>query len=139
MDGKSWITGDKFKGIKLIPPGLHYFTFSLKGKHGEVAPIAGNFFLIKPREVIIRKWSAKDETLLSQQESVANTAEVARFAEGALVHVSHQHIVYVFSFICNCQDFYYSRLTFITKFDFSFSSLLFRLYFDFSSCSSVRV
>ena len=24
IDMKSWNTGDKFKGVKMIPPGLHY-------------------------------------------------------------------------------------------------------------------
>jgi A1 cistron-splicing factor AAR2 len=27
IDMKSWNTGDKFKGVKMIPPGLHYIYY----------------------------------------------------------------------------------------------------------------
>jgi A1 cistron-splicing factor AAR2 len=27
IDLKSWNTGDKFKGVKMIPPGLHYIYY----------------------------------------------------------------------------------------------------------------
>jgi A1 cistron-splicing factor AAR2 len=27
VDMKSWNTGDKFKGVKMIPPGLHYIYY----------------------------------------------------------------------------------------------------------------
>jgi A1 cistron-splicing factor AAR2 len=27
IDMKSWNTGDKFRGVKMIPPGLHYIYY----------------------------------------------------------------------------------------------------------------
>jgi len=39
LDLNFWRTGDKFKGVKMIPPGLHFISFrSISGSFQELPP-----------------------------------------------------------------------------------------------------
>ena len=51
MDYASWSIGPKFRGLKMIPPGLHFVFYSAVSKEGAVAPRTGFFHCFKEKEV----------------------------------------------------------------------------------------
>ncbi|XP_013415495.2 protein AAR2 homolog [Lingula anatina] len=63
IDCQSWRVGPKFKGVKMIPPGVHFVYFSACSKEGEVSPRTGFFYHFKKREVLIKKWDKVTEDM----------------------------------------------------------------------------
>lgn len=58
MDWNSWITGPKFKGVKMIPPGIHFIFYSSNSKHGgHASPRSGFFHYFKQREILVTQWN----------------------------------------------------------------------------------
>ncbi|KAF7270858.1 hypothetical protein GWI33_016196 [Rhynchophorus ferrugineus] len=62
IDLKSWNTGEKFRGVKMIPPGLHYIFYSAVN-NGDTAPRAGLFYYFHSAQVIVKKWNALNECI----------------------------------------------------------------------------
>lgn len=57
IDWNSWTTDEKFKGVKLIPPGVHFIYYCVKNtKSPEQSPRSGFFHSFKKKEVLIRRW-----------------------------------------------------------------------------------
>lgn len=81
VDMKSWNTGDKFKGLKMIPPGLHFIHYSSVSKEGCVAPRVGFFYNFKKSEFVVRKWDPETENI-SQTE--ISEEEVERYKANLL-------------------------------------------------------
>lgn len=55
-------TGEKFKGIKLIPPGLHFIYASETDKiTGQSGPRTGLFHDFKSKEILVKRWSVQNE------------------------------------------------------------------------------
>ncbi|XP_018569913.1 protein AAR2 homolog [Anoplophora glabripennis] len=81
IDMKSWNTGEKFRGVKMIPPGLHYIFYSAVSDTGDTSPRTGFFHNFKRSEVIVKKWDKKNECISS--ESVSE-AEVVHFKDNIL-------------------------------------------------------
>lgn len=79
IDCKSWQVGPRFKGVKMIPPGLHflhYCSVNPPSCGGEVGPKTGLFLTLKPREILLANWDPKEEDLdFSASE---NEEEVSR-------------------------------------------------------------
>ncbi len=54
IDYNSWNTGPKFRGVKMVPPGLHFVYFRAVG-HGDAArqtgPRTGTFLTLQRRQV----------------------------------------------------------------------------------------
>uniref|UniRef100_A0A914V7U3 Protein AAR2 homolog n=1 Tax=Plectus sambesii TaxID=2011161 RepID=A0A914V7U3_9BILA len=71
VDYKSWTVGEKFKGLKMIPPGVHFIYYSC-GR----APRIGFFHDFKPQEVLVKKWDKQTEDL--SMETV-DEEEISRF------------------------------------------------------------
>lgn len=70
IDMKSWTTGENFKGVKMIPPGIHYiFYSSVDQTTGGTAPRAGFFYNFKQGEFVVRKWDIDEETMSKQMVS----------------------------------------------------------------------
>ncbi|XP_068453865.1 protein AAR2 homolog isoform X2 [Clinocottus analis] len=66
IDCKSWKVGPRFKGVKMIPPGLHFLHYSSvnsPGCGGEVGPKTGLFLALGPRDVLVANWDPKEEDL----------------------------------------------------------------------------
>lgn len=63
IDLKSWNTGEKFRGVKMIPPGLHYVFYSSVGTFGDTAPRCGFFHYFKKGELIARKWDKVSDSV----------------------------------------------------------------------------
>ncbi|XP_006611900.1 protein AAR2 homolog [Apis laboriosa] len=73
IDLKSWNTADKFKGIKMIPPGFHYIHYSAIDEFGEAKPKVGFFHTFKKSEFLVKHWDTTEEDLSSEiveQETV---------------------------------------------------------------------
>ncbi|KZV48923.1 hypothetical protein F511_09711 [Dorcoceras hygrometricum] len=72
IDTQMFSSGPKFKGIKMIPPGIHFIYYSSSNREGsEFSPIAGFFIDARPSQVIARKWEKKEEIfvkLLEEEE-----------------------------------------------------------------------
>jgi len=66
IDLKTWNTAGKFRGIKMIPPGLHMIHFSATGKYGDVAPKVSFLHNFKRQEFLVKKWDIDSETISSE-------------------------------------------------------------------------
>ncbi|KAJ8973031.1 hypothetical protein NQ317_012636 [Molorchus minor] len=66
IDMKSWNTGEKFRGVKMIPPGLHYIFFSAVSSIGDTAPRSGFFHNFKKSEIYVKKWDRENECVSSE-------------------------------------------------------------------------
>lgn len=79
IDCKSWQVGPRFKGVKMIPPGLHflhYCSVNRPSHGGEVGPKMGLFVTLKPREILLANWDPKEEDL--DFSASQNEEEVSR-------------------------------------------------------------
>lgn len=59
------MVGPKFKGVKMVPPGMHFLSYQASGKEGQVSPAVSTFLMLRPREVVVRRWDAAEEALKS--------------------------------------------------------------------------
>ncbi|XP_060524302.1 protein AAR2 homolog isoform X2 [Cylas formicarius] len=67
IDLKSWNTGEKFRGVKMVPPGIHYIFYSSVSNTGDTAPRTGFFHFFKKSEVYVKKWdNITQENLLKK-------------------------------------------------------------------------
>ncbi|XP_014668420.1 PREDICTED: protein AAR2 homolog [Priapulus caudatus] len=78
IDCNCWNTGDKFKGVKMIPPGLHFVYYSAVSKQGETAPRTGFFHNFQGQEFLVKKWDKYSEDISSD---AASAEEVRTFRE----------------------------------------------------------
>ncbi|XP_057335676.1 protein AAR2 homolog [Microplitis mediator] len=65
IDLKSWTTGSNFKGIKMIPPGLHFIHYSATNEFNESVPRVGFFHVFKEKDFIVKQWDKKEEDMSS--------------------------------------------------------------------------
>ena len=72
IDLSQWVIGEKFMGIKLIPIGIHYISFSLSEENNAFKQ--GFFIEIEEgknkTKNIIREWSTKYETFVKINEEM---------------------------------------------------------------------
>ena len=82
VDQQIFAAGPKFKGIKMIPPGPHFFSCTATATSGPaagaVAPPTGFFLHVAPRQVVVKVWDAATEQLVDMQDA----DEAQRYAEG---------------------------------------------------------
>jgi len=62
IDMKVYHVGDKFMGLKMIPPGLHFIYYSTVSKEGATAPRTGFFHFYSAKEIVVRKWDKENES-----------------------------------------------------------------------------
>ena len=72
IDLSQWVIGEKFMGIKLIPIGIHYISFSLSEENNAFKQ--GFFIEIEDNKNksknIIREWSSKYETFIKLSDEM---------------------------------------------------------------------
>ncbi|VVA94239.1 unnamed protein product [Arabis nemorensis] len=69
IDTQMFTVGPAFKGIKMIPPGIHFVFYSSSTRDGkEFSPTIGFFVDVAPSQVIVRKWNQQDECLAKLPE-----------------------------------------------------------------------
>ncbi|XP_051912782.1 protein AAR2 homolog [Hippocampus zosterae] len=79
IDCKCWKVGPRFRGVKMIPPGLHflhYCSVNPPSCGGEVGPKTGLFLSLKPRDILLANWNPKEEDL--DFSASQNEEEVSR-------------------------------------------------------------
>ncbi|XP_058500221.1 protein AAR2 homolog [Solea solea] len=79
IDCKSWQVGPLFRGVKMIPPGLHFLHYSSVNSPtcgNEIGPKTGVFLNLKPREILLANWDPKEEDL--DFSASKNQEEVSR-------------------------------------------------------------
>jgi len=65
IDMNSWNTGERFKGVKMIPPGIHFVYYSsVNLKDRAVAPRTGFFVNFSRGELVARKWDPSVEDVV---------------------------------------------------------------------------
>lgn len=69
VDMKSWNTGEKFRGVKMIPPGLHYIYYNAINSDGDVAPRVGFVHNFKKSEFVVKKWDSAIEDISTTEVS----------------------------------------------------------------------
>ena len=79
IDYFSWNVGPRFKGIKMIPPGLHFIYYSAVSRGGQSAPRTGMFLYSKRQDVFVMRWIASNEEIV---EVEANEEERDRYRQG---------------------------------------------------------
>ncbi|KAI7871351.1 A1 cistron-splicing factor [Spinellus fusiger] len=68
IDYHAWTIGPLFKGIKMIPPGLHFIYFSATSKEGLQGVRTGFFKYFESKEVAVREWNPHIEDLREERE-----------------------------------------------------------------------
>jgi len=69
IDSNAWSVGPKFKGVKMIPPGVHFIYFSPVSRVcadngcGDIGHRSGFFYDFQPKEVVVRLWNRETETM----------------------------------------------------------------------------
>jgi hypothetical protein len=92
VDHRVFVAGPRFRGVKMLPPGLHALTYQAVGGGGSgtasgsgrdpdssisagaaaagasagagAAPAVSLWLWLKPREVVVRRWAPADEALV---------------------------------------------------------------------------
>ena len=75
IDMQSWRSGPEFKGIKMIPSGLHFIYWSSVSKEGSVGPRTGFFHYFAQKEIYAKRFNAQTETF----EDTFTTDDIERF------------------------------------------------------------
>lgn len=78
IDQQVFVVGPRFKGVKMIPPGVHFLSYQATSQEGHVSPAVSTFLSLKQRDVVVRKWNAAEEGL----EPLEDEQQAARYAEG---------------------------------------------------------
>ncbi|GBF99801.1 hypothetical protein Rsub_12554 [Raphidocelis subcapitata] len=79
LDQQVFVVGPRFKGVKMVPPGVHMLSYQAADRAGAASPAVSTFLALGPREVVVRRWSPADEGLVP----LPDEDEAARYAEGA--------------------------------------------------------
>ncbi|CDH55582.1 protein aar2 homolog [Lichtheimia corymbifera JMRC:FSU:9682] len=68
IDYNAWTIGPLFKGVKMIPPGLHFVYFSVISREGIQGMRTGFFRYFESKEVLVREWNPQTEDLRDETE-----------------------------------------------------------------------
>ena len=79
IDYFSFNIGPRFKGIKMIPPGLHFMYYSAVNRGGQSAPRTGLFFFSKRQDVFVMRWDPSTEDVV---EVDVNEEEKDKYRQG---------------------------------------------------------
>ncbi|RWS15254.1 protein AAR2-like protein [Dinothrombium tinctorium] len=71
IDCNVYRIGEKFRGIKMIPRGLHFIYYSVvsNSDHKSLAPRTGFFHVFEAREMLVKKWHAFNEDISDEEVS----------------------------------------------------------------------
>ncbi|XP_041970696.1 protein AAR2 homolog [Aricia agestis] len=70
IDMKCWNTEDDFRGIKMIPPGLHYVHYSaVSNGTGDISPRSGFMHYFDKKEFVVKMWDKNTEDISKDEIS----------------------------------------------------------------------
>eukprot|EP00878_Enallax_costatus_P021228 GHUV01022468.1.p1 GENE.GHUV01022468.1~~GHUV01022468.1.p1 ORF type:complete len:165 (+),score=24.58 GHUV01022468.1:623-1117(+) len=78
LDQQVFLTGPRFKGIKMIPPGTHFVSYQALGKDGSLGPPVSTLVSLTSKQVLVRRWDPATEGLVP----LGDEDEEARYAAG---------------------------------------------------------
>lgn len=78
IDMKVWNTDENFRGIKMIPPGLHFIHFSAVNNTGQSAPRSGFFHDFKRSDFVVKLYDKKTEDISTEP---INESEIKRLKD----------------------------------------------------------
>lgn len=55
--------GPKFKGIKMLPPGTHFLSFTVPGRQGGFSACSGFFLHLALKQVLVKRYNPAEEAL----------------------------------------------------------------------------
>lgn len=78
IDLSSYKTAENFRGVKMIPPGVHFIYTACQGPYGDSAPRVGYLHYFKSKEIQLFTWNEEKEHLVKLK---ASEEEIQRFRE----------------------------------------------------------
>lgn len=63
IDQSSSLVGEDFRGVKMIPEGVHFVYCASQGPYGDAAPRVGFVHFFKRGEIVVREWDNDKEEL----------------------------------------------------------------------------
>lgn len=78
IDYECWRTGEKFRGVKMIPPGVHFIYYSVADKYGQLGMRSGIFHEFHTNETLVMRWDAAAECLVPKPLTESQMAEFHR-------------------------------------------------------------
>ena len=71
IDMNVYTVGEKFKGMKMIPPGVHFVYFSTLSEYDRksLSPRSGMFKVFAEREMYVKRWDRSSEDMDSREVS----------------------------------------------------------------------
>lgn len=78
IDLSSYKTAENFRGVKMIPPGVHFLFTASQGAYGDSAPRVGFLHFFKQKEILLFSWNEEKEHLIKLE---SNETEIKRFRE----------------------------------------------------------
>ncbi|XP_071958395.1 protein AAR2 homolog [Antedon mediterranea] len=75
IDYNIWNVAEKFKGVKMIPPGVHFVHYSATSCYG-TGPRTGFFHYFKGKEVLVKKWDKQNEEISNETVSVEEVERI---------------------------------------------------------------
>ncbi|XP_071806634.1 protein AAR2 homolog [Asterias amurensis] len=76
IDYNTWNTAENFKGVKMIPPGVHFVYYSaVNVRDRSTAPRMGFFHCFQKEEMMMLSWSKRDEDAVEHHLEDAEKAE----------------------------------------------------------------
>ncbi|XP_053203358.1 protein AAR2 homolog [Panonychus citri] len=96
IDFSEYSVGVKFKGFKMIPPGLHFVHYSAVDRKfpTQTSPRSGFFHIFQPKEIYIRRWDGGDEDI---SEILLDPDEVQRYSDNLIGSLDQHLAPYPFS------------------------------------------
>nr|AAI53729.1 LOC100127613 protein [Xenopus tropicalis] len=67
IDYNSWQVGPRFRGVKMVPPGVHFMHYNVVGKGGglgDMSPRSSMFLHLQQRELRLFRWDPQEEEMV---------------------------------------------------------------------------
>ncbi|RKO88492.1 A1 cistron-splicing factor [Blyttiomyces helicus] len=78
IDLATWTVGPRFKGIKIIPPGLHFVYYSGANRPGQSGGVRSGFFkFFESQEIVVKRWDEASEDVFP--DSAMDLEQLGRY------------------------------------------------------------
>ncbi|KAM4695077.1 protein AAR2 homolog [Discoglossus pictus] len=74
IDSNSWQVGPRFRGVKMVPPGVHFMHYSVirkGGNPGESGPRSGVFLHLEQSDIRLMRWDCQEEEIIQASKEDA--------------------------------------------------------------------
>ncbi|KAH8358686.1 hypothetical protein KR093_001731 [Drosophila rubida] len=102
VDLCAYTIGPDFRGVKMIPPGVHYVWCASRGPYGDTAPRVGFVHYFHPNEILVREWDNELEELRPRQTAEPEL-ERERIRKN-LAQLERVLAAYDYRYVCKWKD-----------------------------------